>query len=165
MELKEILQKLKKITPTFAVIMVIFGVAIAGSVYFYGLSQQKSGTYTGPGLPNQATVLTYSVSASGYGNWTSYAFHSNVTKFTAENAATNIGGSESTVVYGMMNQSEYNNLTANTSLSWLVYEGQGLLANGFTITVNGQGNYYLVFIQEGTGGFSYSGKLSLTQIS
>lgn len=65
----------------------------------------------------------------------------------------------------MMNQSEYNNLITDTNLSWLVYEGQGLLANGFTRTVNGQGNYYLVFIQEGTGGFSYSGKLSLTQIS
>ena len=72
--------------------MVIFGIAIAGSVYFYGLSQQGSGTYAGPGLPNQATVLTYSVSANGYGNWASYAFHLNVTKFTAENAMTNMGG-------------------------------------------------------------------------
>ena len=160
--------KLKRLTPlaiALIIVVVISGVVVAGSVYFYVLPQQGKGSYSGPGLPNPPTTFTYSISVSGYGNWTSYAFHSNVSEFTAENAYVSAGGSYSTAIYGLMNQSEYNNLTANTSLSWIVCESQGLLLNGFTRSITGQGNYYLVFIQEGTGSFSYSGKLSLTPVS
>lgn len=160
--------KLKRLTPfaiAVIIIVVVSGVVVAGSVYFYVLPQQGKGIYSGPGLPNPPTTFTYSISVSGYGNWTSYAFHSNVSEFTATNAYISAGGSYSNAIYGLMNQSQYNNLTSNKSLSWIVCESQGLLLNGFTRTITGQGNYYLVFIQEGTGSFSYSGKLSLTPVS
>ena len=154
------------LTP-FATIVIIIAVAtivVGASVYFYILPQTQ-GQYKGPGLPYPGVTYSYSVSIPSYGNWTSYGFHSNVSNFWANTTAEGLGGSYQTVAFGLMNQSQFDNLTSNTSLQWSVYQAPGTTAFQLNYHGTAAGNYYLVWIQEGNGNFQNSGKLTLTEIS
>lgn len=143
------------------ILLVISGVAVAGTVYFY-IIPSHSGNYSGPGLPNPGVTTTYSVSIPGYGDWTTYAFHSNVTDFWINVTSTGLGGSYQTVAFGLMNQSDYNNLSSNTSISWIKYQSPGNTDFSANWQMSLSGNYYIVWIQEGNGNFQNSGKLDLT---
>lgn len=145
------------------IILVIAGVAFAGTIYFYILPNH-SGSYSGPGLPNPGMTTSYSVSIPNYGDWTTYAFHANTTNFWANVTSTGLGGSYQTVAFGLMNQSDYNNLSSNTSISWVKYQAPGDTDFSANWQLTSSGNYYIVWIQEGNGNFQNSGTLDLTQI-
>lgn len=144
------------------VLVLLASVAVGASFYFYILPQ-NNGSYSGPGLPSQGVTYSFSLSVSGYGDWASYGFHSNVTNFYANTTETSLNNLNiQTAVFGIMNQTEYNNLESNTSIQWLISQGPN---TDITINYHGAsaGNYYLVIIQEGNGGFTVGGKLTLTE--
>lgn len=148
------------IVTAVAIALLLSGVAVAGTVYFYILPTSTSGHYTGPGLPNPGMSTPYSISVSGYGNWTTFGFHSNTTQFWVNTTVTGISGSYQHVAFGLMNQSDYDGLNSNSSMQWVRTYNVGIGVNWkLDLPV---GNYYLVWIQEGTGGYSESGWLTLT---
>lgn len=154
----------KRLSPIAAVLIVVAlaSVALGASVYFY-LLPQNNGSYSGPGLPSRGTTYNFSLTVGGYGDWASYGFHSNVTNFYANTTETSLNSLNiQTAVFGIMNQTEYNNLESNTSIQWLKSQGPN---TDITINYHGSstGNYYLVIIQEGNGGFTVGGKLTLTE--
>jgi hypothetical protein len=153
------------IVTVIVIMLVITGVAVAaGTVYFYILPNH-SGTYSGPGLPNPGVTTSFTVSVSGYADWADYGFHSNVSNFWVNLTLTGINSENyNTALFGLMNQSEYNNLSTNTSISWLYGGSWQAIAGANWHVSTGAGNYYLVLIQEGNGGLSATFKLTLTQL-
>lgn len=154
-----------KFTPlVVAVIAVVAvtGVALGASIYFYTLPNQ-SGKYGGPGLPNPGMTTSFTVSVSGYAEWDDYAFHSNASAFWVNLTLNSINSNNyNTAEFGLMNQSEFNNLSTNTSIAWLDGGNWESIAGANWHVTSGSGNYYLVLLQEGNGGLSINFKLTLT---
>lgn len=156
------MEKHLSLLATVLVVVIVASVAVGAGIYFYILPASH-GNYTGPGLPAQGQTYDYSLTVNGYGDWASYGFHSNVTNFYANITSTSLNNMNiETAIAGIMNETEYHNLESDTSIKWLISQGP---PTDVTMNYHGSatGNYYLVILQEGNGGFTVGGTLTLTE--
>ncbi|MGD0250681.1 MAG: hypothetical protein ABSB97_07350 [Thermoplasmata archaeon] len=121
-------------------VVIIAGAAIAAGAAFYFLTPQ-TGTYQGPGLPVTQTI---SANLPSDGSYYSLGVRFNDTVATAWLNFSVSGETNATVEYGLMNQSQYGNLTNNTGISWLTHWSGDVVFNYHATLASTGPTIYLV---------------------
>lgn len=139
---------IKRISPIVIIgIVLVAGVAIAATTIVY-FENSQTGVYKGPGVP---IVQDYSFTVAGNDSYYAIPVFLNTSANYYINesvTSANIGNSGFTnqgQVVGLMNQSEYNNFTSNTSMNFLA-TGNSVLA--FNYQGSGKQTLYVVYLNE-----------------
>lgn len=100
---------------TLGVVVIIASVVIATSAIVY-FELPRTGQYQGPGLP---ISKSYSFTLDGNGSYAAVPVEINAS--VGQTFWFNVSGQAyaNNIVSGVMNQTEYNNLTNNSGLNWL----------------------------------------------
>ena len=122
----------KRLSPLMMILIAILisGVVVAAGAIVY-FEKTQTGKYQGPGLP---ITNSYPESLSGVGAWFAVPMEINAT--TSQSYWVNLtGGAETGIIYGIMNSSEYQNLTSNSSINFIQSEE----GNAATLSYTGIG--------------------------
>ncbi|MCL5955563.1 MAG: hypothetical protein M1507_05570 [Candidatus Thermoplasmatota archaeon] len=147
-------------------VMLLITLAVVGTVMAAGIAivifeSPHSGKYSGPGLPTEKSV-TFTI-PGGNNSYFAQPVKINSTNQFWFNVSEYSANSDTGFEWGLMNSSEYANLTNNVSITFLDAAGTYTGGNVNTLlSYQGQGEQTIYVVWINTGNTAYSASWSIT---
>lgn len=138
-------------------IVLVVGIVVSAGV-IVNFEHPQTGKYRGPGLP-MGKEYSFVVNASSNVSNSYYAipiFMNNTDSYYINlTIEASTGGNTNGEVFGLMNQSEYNQFTSNVAMNYLVKGAFSSSGVGYSYKGNGMQTFYSVFVNELNTSFNY----------